>query len=154
MIRSRRQPTPEFKQDAVTLVRRSGQSTNRVAKNRWKVHYGLNIKIAFSDEIVVGGASTLLKWSHVINHRVISGAKKVYRVDDHGNKTQVYETDQNRQKTIHDAQASMAKRQVAAQEMAEQIRASKAEQLEVFGGHPQRQRTIRFMRAWQLVSNQ
>lgn len=33
--------------------------------------YGLNIKIAFSDEIVVGDACMLLIWSHIINHRVI-----------------------------------------------------------------------------------
>ncbi|MBU6435067.1 MAG: hypothetical protein KJS98_17315 [Nitrospirae bacterium] len=52
-------------------------------------------------------------------------------------KTLVYETEQNGQTTIHDAQDSMAKRQVEAQEMAEQIRARKAEHLEALDG-PQR----------------
>jgi hypothetical protein len=56
----------------------------------------------------------------------INGGKQVYRVDEQGAKTLVYETDQNGHTTIHDAEDPMAKRQVAAQEMGEQIRAKKA----------------------------
>ena len=69
----------------------------------------------------------------------VNGEKKVYRVDEQGTKTLVYETDQKGQTTIHDAQDPIAKRQVAAQEMAEQIRAKKAEQIETFSAAPKRQ---------------
>lgn len=69
----------------------------------------------------------------------VNGGKQVYRVDEQGAKTLVYETDQNGQTTIHDAEDPMAKRQVAAQEMAEQIRAEKAAQLEAFSAAPKRQ---------------
>jgi hypothetical protein len=68
-----------------------------------------------------------------------NGEKKVYRVDEQGTKTLVYETDANGQMTIHDAQDPMAKRHVAAQEMAEQIRAKKAAQLEALSTAPKRQ---------------
>ncbi len=53
----------------------------------------------------------------------VNGEKKVYRVDEHGAKTLVYETDQNGKTTIHDPGDPMAKRQAAAQEVAEQISA-------------------------------
>ena len=68
-----------------------------------------------------------------------NGEKKVYRVDEQGTKTLVYETDLNGQTTIHDTQDPMAKRQVAAQEMAEQIRAKKAAQIEALSAAPKRQ---------------
>jgi len=69
----------------------------------------------------------------------VNGEKKVYRVDEHGTKTLVYETDPNGQTTIHDTQDPIAKRQVAAQEMAEQIRAKKAARLETLSAAPKRQ---------------
>ena len=69
----------------------------------------------------------------------VNGGKQVYRVDERGAKTLVYETDQNGQTTIHDAEDPMAKRQVAAQEMAEQIQAKKAERLEALSAAPKRQ---------------
>jgi hypothetical protein len=69
----------------------------------------------------------------------VNGEKKVYRVDEQGTKTLVYETDPNGQTTIHDTQDPMAKRQVAAQDMAEQIRAKKAAQLETLSAAPKRQ---------------
>ena len=69
----------------------------------------------------------------------VNGEKKVYRVDEQGTKTLVYEIDPNGQMTIHDTQDPMAKRQVAAQEMAEQIRAKKAAQLETLSAAPKRQ---------------
>jgi hypothetical protein len=69
----------------------------------------------------------------------VNGEKKVYRVDEQGAKTLVYETDPTGQTTIHDTQDPMAKRQVAAQEMAEQIRANKAAQLEALSAAPKRQ---------------
>lgn len=68
----------------------------------------------------------------------VNGEKKVYRVDEQGTKTLVYETDPNGQTTIHDTQDPMAKRQVAAQGMAEQIKARKAEQLEALSAAPKR----------------
>ena len=56
----------------------------------------------------------------------VNGEKKVYRVDDRGAKTLVYETDQNGKITIHDADDPMAKQQAASQETAAQpSRASK-----------------------------
>ncbi len=69
----------------------------------------------------------------------VNGEKKVYRVDEQGAKTLVYETDPHGQTTIHNTQYPMAKRQVVAQEMAEQIRAKKAAQLETFSAAPKRQ---------------
>jgi hypothetical protein len=69
----------------------------------------------------------------------VNGGKQVYRVDEQGTKTLVYETGPNGQTTIHDAQDPMAKRHVAAQEMAEQIRAKKAAQLEALSAAPKRQ---------------
>ena len=69
----------------------------------------------------------------------VNGEKKVYRVDEQGTKTLVYETEPNGQTTIHDTQDPIAKRQVAAQETAEQIRAQKAAQLEILSAAPKRQ---------------
>jgi hypothetical protein len=69
----------------------------------------------------------------------VNGEKKVYRVDEQGTKTLVYETDQKGQTTIHDGDDPMAKRQAAVQEMAEQLRANKAEQLEQLSRAPKRQ---------------
>lgn len=69
----------------------------------------------------------------------INGGKQVYRVDEQGAKTLVYETDQNGHATIHDAEDPMAKRQVAAQEMGEQIRAKKAARLEPLSAVPKLQ---------------
>ncbi len=68
-----------------------------------------------------------------------NGEKKVAPVDEQGAKTLVYETDPNGQTTIHDTQGPMAKRQVAAQEVAEQIRAKKAAQRETLSAAPKRQ---------------
>jgi hypothetical protein len=69
----------------------------------------------------------------------VNGEKKVYRVDEHGAKTLVYETDQNGKTTIHEANDPMAKRQVAAQEMTEQIRAKQANQPEQLSQTSKRQ---------------
>lgn len=46
----------------------------------------------------------------------VNGEKKIYRVDDRGAKTLVYETDQNGKLTIHDADDPMAKQQAASQD--------------------------------------
>ena len=69
----------------------------------------------------------------------VNGEKKVYRVNEQGAKTLVYETDQNGKTTIHDADDPMAKRQAAAQEIAEQLSAKRAEQLEQLSRAPKRQ---------------
>lgn len=69
----------------------------------------------------------------------VNGEKKVYRVDEQGTKTLVYETDMAGQTTIHDAQDPMAKRQVTVQETAEQVRVKKAAMLESLGSIPKRQ---------------
>lgn len=69
----------------------------------------------------------------------VNGEKKVYRVDEQGTKTLVYETDPDGQTTIHDAQDPMAKRQVVAQETAEQARVRRAAMLESLGSIPKRQ---------------
>jgi hypothetical protein len=69
----------------------------------------------------------------------VNGEKKVYRVDEQGAKTLVYETDQAGKMTIHDADDPMAKRQVAAQEMVDQASAKGAEHLEQLSEGPKRQ---------------
>ncbi len=69
----------------------------------------------------------------------VNGEKKVYRVDEHGAKTLVYETDQNGKTTIHDADDPVAKRQAAAQEIAERLNAKRADQLEQLSRMPKRQ---------------
>lgn len=69
----------------------------------------------------------------------VNGEKNVSPVDEQGAKTVVYETASNGQTTIHDTQDPMAKRQVTAQEMAEQIRARKAASLETLSAAPKRQ---------------
>jgi hypothetical protein len=60
----------------------------------------------------------------------VNGGKKVYRVGEQGAKILVYETDQNGHTTIHDADDPRAKQQAAAQEIAEQLSAKRADQLE------------------------
>jgi hypothetical protein len=60
----------------------------------------------------------------------MNGEKKVYRVDEQGAKTLVYETDQAGKTTIHDADDPMVKKQVASQQIAEQVSAKQAEHLE------------------------
>jgi hypothetical protein len=69
----------------------------------------------------------------------LNGGKKVYRVDDHGAKTLVYEIDQNGKTTIHDADDPVAKRQPAAQEMEEQFSVRRTEQLAQLNRAPRRQ---------------
>lgn len=69
----------------------------------------------------------------------VNGEKKVYRVDEHGGQTLVYETDQNGTTTVYDADDPRAKRQVAAQELAEQLGARQAHQLEQPSRTPKRQ---------------
>jgi hypothetical protein len=69
----------------------------------------------------------------------VNGGKQVYRVDEQGNATLVNEVDPNGQTTIHDAEDSMAKRQMASQEMSEQMRARKVERLEALSTAPKRQ---------------
>jgi len=71
----------------------------------------------------------------------VNGGKKVYRVDEQGSKTLVYETDQNGHTTIHDADDPRAKQQVAAQENAEQLSAKRAEQPEQLSRTLKRQPT-------------
>lgn len=68
----------------------------------------------------------------------VNGEKKVYKVDEQGNKALVYETDQNGLTTIHDAEDPMAKRQQSVQEMAERLQAKKAEQMEALSAAPKR----------------
>ena len=69
----------------------------------------------------------------------MNGEKQVYRVDEQGTRTLVYETDQQGQTTIHDAQDPMARRQVAAQEFAEQMKARKGGQFQILSDAPKRQ---------------
>jgi hypothetical protein len=69
----------------------------------------------------------------------VNGEKKVYRVDEQGAKTLVYETDQAGKTTIHDTDDPMAKRQAAAHEIVEQASAKRAEHLEPLSMGPKRQ---------------
>ena len=69
----------------------------------------------------------------------VNGEKKVYRVDEQGTKTLVYETNSDGHTTIHDTQDAMAKQQITAQETAEQVRARKAAKLESYDSIPKRQ---------------
>lgn len=69
----------------------------------------------------------------------VNGEKKVYRIDEHGAKTLVYETDQSGKITIHDADDPMAKRQAAVQEAAEQLSARRADHVEQLSRMPKRQ---------------
>ena len=69
----------------------------------------------------------------------VNGEKKVYPVDEQETKTLGYKTDPHGQTTIHDTQEPIAKQQSSAQEMAEQIRARKAAQLEILSAAPKRQ---------------
>ena len=68
-----------------------------------------------------------------------NGEEKVYRVDEQGAKTLVYETDSKEQTTIHDVEDPIAKQHVAVQEKPNQLRARKAEQLEALSTAPKRQ---------------
>lgn len=70
-----------------------------------------------------------------------NGEKKIYRIDEHGAKTLVYETDQNGKTIIHDADDPMAKRETAEHKGAEQPRAKQADQLEQLSRMPKRQPT-------------
>lgn len=74
--------------------------------------------------------------SHTVN---VNDEKKVYRVDAHGAKTLVYETDQHGTITIHDADDPMTKRKVAAPESTQQLNAKRADQLEQLSRTPKRQ---------------
>jgi len=69
----------------------------------------------------------------------VNGEKKVYRVNDQGAKTLVYETDPDLNMTIHDADDPMAKQQADAQALAEQVSAKRAEHLERLSMGPKRQ---------------
>ncbi|MBX3303954.1 MAG: hypothetical protein KF693_17210 [Nitrospira sp.] len=69
----------------------------------------------------------------------VDGGKKVYRIDEQGTKTLVYEIDQTGKTTIHDADDPMAKQQSTAQAIAEQVSARRAEQLTQFSLVPKRQ---------------
>lgn len=69
----------------------------------------------------------------------MNGEKKVYRVDEHGAKTAVYETDQNGKTTIHDVDDPMAKRLAAAQEIAGQTSEKRTDQLEQLSRMSKRQ---------------
>lgn len=57
----------------------------------------------------------------------VNGEQKVYRLDDEGGKTLVYETDLQGKTTIYDANDPMAKRQVASQEGAGDLNLKKNE---------------------------
>lgn len=69
----------------------------------------------------------------------VHSGKQVYRVDEQGAKTLVYETDQNGNTTIHDADDPPAKHQIAAQETVGQLNAQRVGQLEQLGGALKRQ---------------
>jgi hypothetical protein len=69
----------------------------------------------------------------------VNGGKKVYRIDEHGAQILVYETDQNGRTTVHDADDPMAKREAAAQEVAERTSAKQANQLEPLNRTSKRQ---------------
>ena len=68
-----------------------------------------------------------------------NGETKVYRVDEQGAKTLVYETDQQGKTTIYDADDPMVKRHAAAQELAAELSANRAEQREPLSHAPKRQ---------------
>lgn len=65
--------------------------------------------------------------------------KNVYPVDEQGKKTIVLTTGPNGQTTIHDTQDPIAKQQVVAEEMTEQVRTRKAASLETLSAAPKRQ---------------
>jgi len=69
----------------------------------------------------------------------VNGEKKVYRVDEQGAKTLVYESDQTGKTTIHEADDPSAKQLVAAQGTAEEVGAGKIEQQTQAGLVPKRQ---------------
>ncbi|THJ20955.1 MAG: hypothetical protein CAF45_013135 [Nitrospira sp. CG24E] len=67
-----------------------------------------------------------------------SSTLKVNRADGQGSKVVQHEADQDGQSTNQSAQDSKAKRQQSAQEMAEQLKAKKAEQLDISSRAPKR----------------
>lgn len=69
----------------------------------------------------------------------LQGEKKVYRPDEQSNRASTNEADYDGSPTNQSAQDSKAKRQLSAQEMAEQLRAKKAEQLDISSRAPKRQ---------------
>jgi hypothetical protein len=69
---------------------------------------------------------------------VNNGSKKVYRVDDEGKKTLVYEVSKDGVTTIHDESDPMAQQQVAAQERAAQAQQAEEERLESIRQAPKR----------------
>ena len=69
----------------------------------------------------------------------VQGEKKVYRADEQHNRAFANETDQDGQSTNQSVQDSKAKRQLSAQETAEQLRAKKAEQFDISSRAPKRQ---------------
>ncbi len=69
----------------------------------------------------------------------VNGEKKVYRVDEQGAKTLVYETDQAGKTTIHDADDPMAKQQTIAQTRAGEVNAGQTEQRAQRSQVPKRQ---------------
>lgn len=68
----------------------------------------------------------------------VNGGKQVYRVGEQGEKTLVYEVDQSGQTTIHNPEDPMAKRYLAAQERAEELRTKQMEQLKILNAAPKR----------------
>jgi hypothetical protein len=104
----------------------------------------MDVKVSYSMKVVASlclatAYLTIVACSGGYYTSNVNGEKKVYRVDEQGTKTLVYETDQNGQVTIHDANDLMAKRQVAAQERTEQLKEKKAEQLEQLSRASKRQ---------------
>ena len=69
----------------------------------------------------------------------VNGEKKVYRVDEQGAKTLVYETDQAGKTTVHDVDDPMAKQHTIAQTRAEEVSAGQTEQRPQLSQVPRRQ---------------
>ena len=69
----------------------------------------------------------------------VNGEQKVYRVNEQGGKTLVYETDLQGKTTIHDVNDPMAKRQVALQEVAGELNLKKNERLDQANNGSKRQ---------------
>ncbi len=69
----------------------------------------------------------------------VQGEKKIYRADEQSTRAFANETDQDGQSTNQSAQDSKVKRQLSAQEMAEQLKARKAEQFDISSRAPKRQ---------------
>ena len=69
----------------------------------------------------------------------VNGEKKVYRVDEQGAKTLVYETDQAGKTTVHEVDDPMAKQHTIAQTRAEEVSAGQTEQRPQLSQVPRRQ---------------